>query len=72
MASLPFECLFGCDPDGGPVAIATVRLLQDPDVGDETEDDAQALADADLALHLIARESSGPLSASSLSAAVIA
>ena len=70
-ASLPIDGLVGADVDGGTVAIARVRLLQDLDGDGETEDDEARLADLQLALHALAGESEGPLAATTLSAAVI-
>ncbi len=71
-AQLPLGRLVSTDADGTTVAIAALRLRADADGDGETADDEAGLAEAELAIRDIARDSSGPLSGSSLSAATTA
>ena len=71
VAQVPLDWLVGADADGAPVAIANVRLLLDVDGDGDFQDDADALADAELAIRDIALASRGPLDGRSLSPAVI-
>ena len=70
-SQVPIDRLVGTDADGTQVAIATVRLILDVDGDGDTEDDAVALTEAELAIRDIVEASRGPLEGSSLSSAVI-
>ena len=69
---IPVGRLVGTDSDGTPVATASVRLVIDADRDGDVDDDAGALAEAELAIHDIVKASRGPLEGSSLSGAVVA
>ncbi len=71
-AQLPLGRLVGTDADGTTVAIAAIRLRADADGDGDTADDEEALAEAELAIRDIARDSAGLLTGSSLSAATTA
>ena len=71
-AEVPLDRLVGTDADGTQVAISNVRLLKDIDGDGDVEDDADALAAADLAIRDIAEAGQGPLEGSSLSPATLA
>ena len=68
---VPLDRLVGTDADGTQVAISNVRLLKDIDGDGDVEDDADALAAADLAIRDIAEAGQGPLEGSSLSPATL-
>ncbi len=70
-AQVPLDRLVGTDADGNEVAIANVKLVNDIDGDGDTEDDADTLVAAELAIRDITEASQGPLDGSSLSSATI-
>ena len=68
---VPIDRLVGVDVEGSPVAVANVRLTKDIDGDGDVEDDAETLAEGEIALRDIAAGSQGPLDGTSLSTAVI-
>ena len=71
-SQLPIGRLVGTDADGGGVAVANVRLLEDGDRDGDTADDEERLREAELAIRDIAKESAGPLEGGSISPATTA
>ena len=71
VAQVPIDLLVGTDAYGTQVAISNLRLLDDIDGDGDVEDDADALAAAELAIRDLAQAGQGPLIGSSLSPATL-